>query len=73
MEQSYIKNVNAATMLPYRTEILLFMGPKIWSLFLSNIHNAEMIEIFKQKISYWKLNNIPCRLFKTYIKSLINL
>ena len=38
-------------MLPYWTEILLFMGPKIWSLFPSNIHNSEMIEIFKQKMS----------------------
>ena len=38
-------------MLPYWTEMLLFMGPKIWSLFPSNIHNSEMIEIFKQKMS----------------------
>ena len=45
------------------------IGPKIWSLFPSNISNSETLEIFKQKISYWKPDNSPCRLFKTYIKS----
>ena len=46
------------------------MGPKIWSLFSSNINNSEALEIFKQKVSYWKPDSFPCRLFKTYIKGL---
>ena len=36
----------------------------------SNIKNSEALEIFKQKVSYWKPENFPCRLFKTYIKGL---
>ena len=52
----------------YGTEILLFMGPKIWSLFPSNINNSEALEIFKQKLSYWEPDGFPCRLFKIYIK-----
>ena len=42
------RTYNAETV-QYRTEILLFMGPKIWSLFPSNINNSEALEIFKQK------------------------
>ena len=42
------RTYNAKTM-QYRTELLLFMGPKIWSLFSSNINNSETIEIFKKK------------------------
>ena len=51
-------------------DILLFMGPKTWSLFPSNINNSETLEIFKQKISYSRPANSPCRLFKTFIKGL---
>ena len=54
MEQSYIQNINATTV-QYGTEI---MGPKILSLFTSNVNISEMIEIFKQKISYWKPDNL---------------
>ena len=34
------------------TEILLFMRPKIRSLFPSNINNSETLKKFKQNISY---------------------
>ena len=63
------RTCNAKTV-QYGTEILLFMGPKILSLFSSNINNSEEIEIFKQKISYWKPDNFPCRLLKPHIKDL---
>ena len=43
----------------YGTEILLFIGPKIWSLFPSNINNSDALEIFKQKVSYWKPDSFP--------------
>ena len=33
------------------------MRPKIWSLALSNIKNSETLEIFQQKIKYWKPDN----------------
>ena len=49
------------------TEILLFMGPEIWSLFPSNINNSETLEIFKQKISYWTPDN---SFFKLTLKAL---
>ena len=52
------------------TEILLFIGPKILSLFPSNTNNSDALEMFKQKVSYWKPDSFPCRLFKTYIKDL---
>ena len=55
----------SAKTLQHGTEILLFMGPKIRSLFPSNINNSETLEIFKQKISYWKPDNSPCTPFKT--------
>ena len=54
----------------YGAEILLFMGHKILSLFPSNIYYSEVLEIFKQKVSYWKPDSFPCKLFKTYIKGL---
>ena len=43
---------------------------RIWSLIPSNIKNCETLEKFKQKIKYWKPDNCPCRLCKTYIKGL---
>ena len=55
----------SAKTVQHGTEILLFMGPKIRSLFPSNINNSETLEIFKQKISYWKPDNSPCTPFKT--------
>ena len=63
------RTYNAETV-QYGTGILLFIGPKIWSLFPSNINNSEALEIFKQKVNYWKPDSFPCRLFKTYIKGL---
>ena len=51
-------------------DILLFMGPKIWSVLSSNINNSETLEIFKQKISYLRPANSPCGLSKTFIKGL---
>ena len=63
------RTYNAETV-QYGTEILLFIGPKILSLFPSNINNSDALEMFKQKVSYWKPDSFPCRLFKTYIKDL---
>ena len=54
MEQSFIQTINATTV-QYGTEIV---GPKILSLFTSNVNVSEMIEIFKQKISCWKPDNL---------------
>ena len=52
------RTYNAETV-QYGTEILLFIGPKIWSLFPSNINNSDALEIFKQKVSYWKPGSFP--------------
>ena len=42
----------SAETVQHGTGILLFMGPKIRSLFPSNRNNSETLEIFKQKTSY---------------------
>ena len=38
--------------------------------FRTNKKFFKTLEIFKQKIRYLKLNNCPCRFFKTYIEDL---
>ena len=55
---------NAKTV-QYGIGVLLLTEPKILSLYHSNINNSETLETFKEKISYWKPDNSPCRLFKT--------
>ena len=52
----------------YGTESLSFLAPKIWALVPENIKNASSIELFKQKIKGWNLNNCPCRLCKTFVQ-----
>ena len=50
----------SAKTVQHGTEELLFMRPKIRSLFPSNINISETLEI-----SYWKPDNSPCTPFKT--------
>ena len=54
----------------YGTESLSFLAPKIWALVPENIKNASSIELFKQKIKGWNLNNCPCRLCKTFVQQI---
>ena len=54
---------------------LSFMGPKIWSIVLSNIKKSETLEVFKEKVRYivgytYHYRLYLCRLFKTYIEDL---
>ena len=50
-------------------DILLFMGPKIWSVFSSNINNSETLEIFKQKISFLQPANPHAGFLKPLLKA----
>ena len=54
----------------YGTETITFMGPKIWSLIPDDLKEIESLDEFKRKIKFWKPDNCPCRICKTYVSGL---
>ena len=50
------------------TELLSFLGPKIWDLVPLELKQLESLEVFKLKIKKWILFECPCRLCRTYIQ-----
>ena len=49
------------------TEIVSFIGPKIWDIVPSKVEEKEPLVDFKNAIKTWKPSNCLCRLFKNYI------
>ena len=52
----------------HSTELLSFLGPKIWDLAPLELKQLESLEIFKLKIKKWIPFESPCRLRRTYIQ-----
>ena len=63
------KSQNVRTV-AYGTETLNFLGPKIWSLVPKEIKEIESLIEFKRKIKFWKPEQCPCRICKTYVANL---
>ena len=51
----------------FGTESISSLAPKFWELIPSEIKNAKLLNIFKEKIISWKTDKCPCRLCKTYV------
>ena len=50
------------------TELLSFLGPKIWDLVPLELKQLGSLEVFKLKIKKWIPFEYPCRLCRTYIQ-----
>ena len=51
----------------FGTESISSLAPKIWKLIPSDIRSINSLEIFKEKIKFWRRDKCSCRLCKTYI------
>ena len=54
----------------YGIDSLSYLGPRIWDLVPREIKGSVTLNVFKNKIKYWKPTNCPCRLCKTYVPNL---
>ena len=52
---------------PYGSESLSFMGPKICKLVPKDIKYTSSIEKFKHKIKLWEPTKCPCRLYNLLV------
>ena len=52
------------------TEILSYLGPKIWDLVPKELRELSRLSVFQKAIKKWKPQNCPCRLSKKYIQNL---
>ena len=50
------------------TELLSFVGPKIWDLLPVELKQPEILYCFKLKIQNWVPFECPCRICKTHIQ-----
>ena len=50
------------------TELLPFLGSKLWDLVPVEMKQSESLYFFKLKIKNWVLFECPCRICKTYIQ-----
>ena len=46
----------------YGHNSLRYLGPKSWELIPSDMKDTESVEVFKNCIKNWILDNCPCRL-----------
>ena len=46
----------------YRHNSLRYLGPKSWELIPSDMKDTESVEVFKNCIKNWILDNCPCKL-----------
>ena len=51
----------------YRTEIISYLAPRIWSLVQNAIKSSKSLDVFKSKIRQWE-PDCPCRLCKNYLQ-----
>ena len=51
----------------YGLQTISYMTPKIWDLVCKEMKQITILNEFKAKIKIWKLENCPCRLFRTYL------
>ena len=47
------------------TELVSFLGPKMWDLVSNEIKESESLNAFKFKIKRWIPGGCPCRICKT--------
>ena len=53
---------------PYGSESLVSLAPKIWGLVADSIREVKILSIFKNKIKAWTTDKCPCRFCKNYIR-----
>ena len=51
VQQFETRNIQSAF---YGSEIIFFLGPKIWELLPSDIKDSQILNIFKSNIKSWK-------------------
>ena len=49
------------------TEIISFLGPKVWNIIPKEIKNSKSLDAFKTKIKRWIPEDYPCRICKQYL------
>ena len=49
------------------TELVSYLGPKIWDLVPNKIKESESLDGFKFKIKRWVSERCPCRICKIYL------
>ena len=54
LDMNYIQNIS-------------YVAPKIWNLVPKEMKQIPTLYEFKVKIRIWKLENRPCRLYRTYL------
>ena len=54
-------------MVPYGSEMLSHLAPKIWELVPVEIKNVDLVASFKRAIKKWKPVNCPRGLCRTYV------
>ena len=59
------EKVNSTT---YGLESIRILGPKIWELLPQSMKLIDNINLFKDKIKKWKVENCPCKLCKVYVQ-----
>ena len=53
------------------TELVSFLGPKMWDLVSNEIKESESLNAFKFKIKRWIPEGCPCRICKTYLGQVV--
>ena len=53
------------------TELVSFLGPKMWDLVSNEIKESESLNAFKFKIKRWIPEGCPCRICKTYLAQVV--
>ena len=51
----------------HSTELLSYLGPKIWDLIPNEIRESESLNAFKFKIKRWVPEGFPCRICKIHL------
>ena len=59
------EKVNSTT---YGLESIRILGPKIWELLPQSMKLIDNINLFKDKIKRWKVEDCPCKLCKVYVQ-----
>ena len=74
-EQYYNLRKNSQFTIPqirtvsHGSEIISFLGPKMWNIFPDRLKNANSIEAFKMQIKKWRPEYCPCRFCKDYVQN----
>ena len=64
MRQQKVKTVRCGL------ETALYRAPQLWSLVPADLKSLLNVNLFKSKIKHWEGTECPCKLCKTYLKTI---